>query len=454
MAIPGIPNNIYVQQANRQVYINWSASPGATSYLVNRGLDGVNFTQIANPTTASYLDTDVIVGTTYYYQISAASVIPVAAIGSLTFSGQPAVGNTVSIANVTFTAVASGATGNQFNIGANVAATIINLVNAVNTALTFVVIATASPTIATLTSYNNGPEGNAIELLSSLTNVTAAAFAGGTAGVQSPFSSIQSIVPTPTGEMSLGEIRLKAQQRSDLVNSNFLTLPEWNFNINQAMFELYDLLVTVYEDYFMAPGASFITSGNRQFYPLPDGVTTFLTTPVSNVTFVAPPFYKLLGVDLAINTAQNASVTLNKFNFIDRNKFIYPNTASTIYGVFNLEYRIMGNQLELIPAPSSNQPLTLWYIPRLNQLLQDSDITTIGFSGWLEYVIVRAAILGMVKQQLDSSQLEAQLLDLRKRIEDSAMNRDAGRPDHISDVRGNGFWNNGAGGFNGSFGGF
>lgn len=347
MAIAGIPNNLYVQQANRQVYVSWDASPGATSYSVNKSTDGVNFTVLATPTVNSYLDTDVLVGTQYFYQVAS-----------------------------------------------------------VNTSGT------------------------------------------------SPYSTILSTVPTPTGEMSLGEIRLKAQQRSDLVHSNFLQKPEWNFNINQAMFELYDLLVTVYEDYFMAPGASFITSGNKQFYPLPDGFTPFLTNPVNNISFVAPPFYKLLGIDLAINTAQNASVSLNRFTFIDRNKFIYPNTASTIYGVFNLEYRIMGNQLELIPTPSSNQPLTIWYIPRLNQLLQDTDITTIGFSGWLEYVIVRAAILAMTKQQLDSSALEAQLIDLRTRIQDSAMNRDAGRPDHISDVRGNGFSNNGSGGFNGSFGGF
>lgn len=348
MAIPNIPNNIYVQQSNRQVYLNWAGAPGATSYIVNKSTDGVNFTPVASPVVNLYLDAAVVVGTVYYYQVASVN--------------------------------ASGS---------------------------------------------------------------------------SPFSSIQSIVPTPTGEMSLGEIRLKAQQRSDLVNSNFLTLPEWNFNINQAMFELYDLLVTVYEDYFMAPGASFLSGNNQQFYPLPDGITPFLVNPTLQTTFIAPPFFKLLGIDLAINTAQNASVTLNKFNFIDRNKFIYPNTASTIYGVFNLEYRIMGNQLELIPVPTSNQPLTIWYIPRLNQLLEDSDITTIGFSGWLEYVIVRAAILAMTKQQLDPSQLEAQLLDLRTRIQDSAMNRDAGRPDHISDVRGNGFWNNnGNGGFNGSFGGF
>lgn len=259
----------------------------------------------------------------------------------------------------------------------------------------------------------------------------------------SPYTIPQSAVPTPTSEVSLGQLRLMAQQRADRVNSNFVTVPEWNTYINQSMFELYDLLVTVYEDYYIAPAVSFLTNGNQFLYPLPDG---------TNYN-AAAPFYKLIGVDLGLNTANNAYVTIDKFNFVDRNRFVYPNSNSTIYGVFNMQYRVMGSNIEFIPTPTANQTIRLWYVPRLRQLLQDSDITSTGISGWIEYVITDAAIKALQKEESDVTVLGMQKMALIKRIEDSASNRDPGRPDTISNSRrgdwygGNGWGNNPVGGF-------
>src|SRR5579859_709752 len=155
-----------------------------------------------------------------------------------------------------------------------------------------------------------------------------------------PYTIPQQIVPSPTAEMSLVEIRYKAKQRADMINSQFITDVEWNGYINQCYFELYDKLTTLYEDYFLAPPSIFYTQANTGIYPLPDGVTTFFNQTGS--PFVPPPFYKMRGVDLGINSANNAFVTVSNFNFEDRNRYVYPNTASTIYGVFNLQYRVMG----------------------------------------------------------------------------------------------------------------
>lgn len=268
----------------------------------------------------------------------------------------------------------------------------------------------------------------------------------------SPYTSVQSIIPAPNAELSLGELRLRSQQRADRINSDFVTLPEWNYFINQAMYELYDLLIDVYEDYFEAPEILFTTQPNQYLYPLPDGTLSF-TNSITNQPIVAPPFYKLLGVDLGINNASNAYVTVNKYSLIDRNRYVYPNTASTIYGVFNLQYRILGSNIRFIPTPSSGQPIRLLYIPRLAQLLKDTDLSTIGFSGWLQYVIVRAAKYALNKEESDTQALDAELLYLKQRIEESASNRDAGLPDKVSDVRTGGNWG-GWGPFNGFKGGW
>lgn len=347
MAIAATPSNFYVTQGNGQVYLQWDLEAGATSYDVQRSIDGTTYVSVSTPSVNQYLDTSVTIGVGYYYKIAS--------------------------------------------------------VNASGT---------------------------------------------------SNYTQAQLIVPTPSGEMCLSQIRLASQQRADRVNSNFVTLPEWNSNINQAMFELYDLLVTAYEDYFVATPASFTLNGSSYLYPLPDGTIQF--TNQSGQSYAAPAFYKLLGVDLNLNTANNAWVTLSKFNFIDRNQYVYPTAGGTIYGVFNMSYRLMGTNIEFIPTPTGNQTVRLWYVPRLQQLLQETDVTTIGFSGWLEYVIVRAAILALAKEESDTSTLERQLLFLKQRIEESSINRDVGRPDTISDVRRGGFWGSGGNGmgWNGSSGGF
>lgn len=309
MATPAIPSNYILQQGNGQVFLSWNIVPGAVNYEVQRSTDGVTFANYATTGLVnSYLDTNVDVGTQYFYQVS-----------SLTFTGQSAYTNPLSI------------------------------------------------------------------------------------------------VPVNTGDLSLGQIRLMAQQRSDLVNSPFVTTSEWNLYINQAAFELYDLLVTEYEDYFLKSPLQITTDGSEQ-YTLPND------------------FYKLLGVDLGLANNTTAWITLKKFQFIERNRYVYPQINSTFFGVFNLQYRLMGNTLFFIPTPSAGQFLRIWYIPKLTELLKDTDILT-GISGWGEYVIVDAAIRAMQKQENDVSVLGAQKMMLIKRIEEAAMNRDAGQPDCISATR-------------------
>lgn len=250
----------------------------------------------------------------------------------------------------------------------------------------------------------------------------------------SSYTNAQSAVPTNTADLSLGQIRLMAQQRCDMVNSNFITMPEWNTYINQSYFELYDLLITLYEDYYLASPYTITTDGLNSQFALPSD------------------FYKLLGVDLGLAGSTNGFVTIKKFDFIARNRYVYPNITSTFLGVFNLAYRVMGSNIMFIPMPQAGQYIRIWYIPKLTQLLADTDIAR-GVSGWTEYLIVDAAIKAMQKEESDVQVLQAQKVALVKRIEDSAMNRDAGQPDTISDTRGMIGYGNGMG-WDGPSGGF
>lgn len=246
------------------------------------------------------------------------------------------------------------------------------------------------------------------------------------------YCSAVNVIPTKQAFNSLWAIRLLAQQRADRVGSTFVTKAEWNQFINQSYHELYDLLTTLYEDYNVASPFTFSCDGRVSgIYPLPDGVTS--TDAVTGS--IAQPMFKLLGVDMGYNSAGPAWGTMKKFNFIGRNRYVFPQMTSTLRGVSNMEYRIMGNNINFIPSPAGGQYIRLWYVPRMADVVKDYDVMD-GVSGWDEYVVVDAAIKALKKEESDVTMLMMEKEQLRKRIEESAMNRDAGQPDCISDVRG------------------
>ena len=244
---------------------------------------------------------------------------------------------------------------------------------------------------------------------------TVAAVNGSGSSVATPS---QWTIPCTTGILSLKQIRFMAQTRAEMVNSNYVTLPEWNMFINQAGFELYDLLIDTYEDY-NATSVPYTTDGGPTL-PLPID------------------FYKALGTDQNLNGDSNtlANVTLNRFNFIDRNKYVYPQLSTSLLGVFNPRYKVFGDTIRFIPPPPAGQTITFWYIPRFKMMLQETDVLD-GVSGWSQYVIIRAAKYALDKQEANTDKLDAELAFLKDRIEISAQNRDAGEPATISDTRNN-----------------
>lgn len=253
----------------------------------------------------------------------------------------------------------------------------------------------------------------------------------------STYSSIVSMVAANPGEMSLGELRLRSQQTADFVNNPFVTNTEWNAFLRIAMYELYDLLIGSYEAYNIAAPVyiNTVSAGLVMQYALPDGLNYKGGILGGSTGDPASRFYKMHGVDLGVNTSNNAWVTLHTFDFIDRNNYVYPNSTSTIYGVYNMRYNIVNNTLFIIPTPSGNQQIRLWYAPVLPALLKDNDLTTIGWSGWLRYAIVRAAKYALDKEESPSAHLDAELLFLKQRIEQMSQNRDQGQAQTISNTR-------------------
>lgn len=108
----------------------------------------------------------------------------VKATGTITLSSHVAT-DTVTVNGITFTCVASGATGNQYNVGGDDTATAVALAAVLNanTTLDGMIVATSALGVVTLTALVPGELGNAVTLaISAHGSVSAARMASGTNG--------------------------------------------------------------------------------------------------------------------------------------------------------------------------------------------------------------------------------------------------------------------------------
>lgn len=211
--------------------------------------------------------------------------------------------------------------------------------------------------------------------------------------------------------VTLAQLKTRARQRADMENSGFIQDSELLSYINASIAELYDLLVSKYgEDYFVASPYTITTTTNQDTYALPADL------------------YKLLGVDLQLDTTNNW-VSLKRFNFAERN---IPQIWDVKFVDF-IRYRLFGANIKFSPVPQAAQTLRLWYIPLPTALALDAD-TLNGFNGYEEYVVIDVAIKMLNKEESDPSVLMAEKAAMKLRIEQMAEGRDVGQPSTVQDI--------------------
>lgn len=254
-------------------------------------------------------------------------------------------------------------------------------------------------------------------------------------------------VPCLPGQINLGFLRYQCKQRLEKLMSNWLTDDQWNFYINQSAFRLYDMLVGKYgDDYFMAPWLVIPLTGQAA-YPLPDGSNYLVTLASDGQNFPnpsgspAPACYKLIGIDLNVGGSLAIGPTAGwvpcaRQNFSDRDKYTYVGQQATLYNVFQMSYREMGNTVEVYPV-NTNATMRWRYVPMMTQLLLDTDMMPFSISGWSELVIVDVCIKALVQEEsYDQAQAFAnERQALIERINAIAPNRDVGQPNTISNTK-------------------
>lgn len=170
------------------------------------------------------------------------------------------------------------------------------------------------------------------------------------------------------GQTTIAQIRKAIAERADQptpTNSTYITINNYNDMIGTSHQELYDVLVTDYEDWFVASVPyDFTTNGTSSSYVLPDDL--YLLLSVSQIT---------------VQGQANSAITLKPFNEQERNRYNVP-YAPLFPGITYLRYKQSGSNptyLEFVPVPAlANQQIRVRYVPRL-VLPQESG--TILFNG-------------------------------------------------------------------------
>lgn len=297
--------------------------------------------------------------------------------------------------------------------------------------------------------------------------------------------------------MQLSELKTEVRRRSDMENSEFIKDAELTNYINQSYVELYDILVSRFEDYYVTDFSdktisvstvvgtgttvTVTTTGNHNLISglqvtmsgwtgtsgTFDGTVTITRASATTFTYtsdgvgtatggtatagntialsssqyrVALPsdFYKMRGIDRSVGgTGSSDWINVKKFNFQERNR----RSRSIVYnikGQVAITYRIFGGNLELRPEDACEGTYRMWYVPRYVPMVNDTDTPT-GIMDFEEYIIVDSAIKCMQKEESDTSVLERQKAFLLERIKTMASNRDAGESERVADSRNNYF---------------
>lgn len=189
---------------------------------------------------------------------------------------------------------------------------------------------------------------------------------------------------------TLAQLRAEAQQRCNQENKTLVSTAEWGRYLNEAIAELYDIIITANPHYYVSQIPFTLTSVN----------TFDLTTATGS-------FYKLRGLDY-LPSGPAYPVTVNPLNFQERNRFWNQN----FQGSYNL-----------------------WYTPPAPVLVNDGDTLDMTLNNWAEFITVTTAIAGAVKEESPIDSLGAQKDAIMARVRGAAPNR-VGGPQQAADLSG------------------
>jgi hypothetical protein len=221
--------------------------------------------------------------------------------------------------------------------------------------------------------------------------------------------------------VTLDDLMSRSRELADQVNSAFISDTELTFRINQRIAQLYDMLCAADADRYVTT-ATLTTTSN--------------STPENWFVELPADFYVCRGVDLRRGRGR---YPLETFALQERDLGGEANTWP-VYPYSSIRYRVAGGSADeaedriYFNQNPGNNTYTLYYLPAA-PVLVDGEDTFNGFNGWEDWVIFKAAIDMMNKEESDSSALQAECMQIEQRIKLLGTMRDMGSAPQVADVR-------------------
>lgn len=215
--------------------------------------------------------------------------------------------------------------------------------------------------------------------------------------------------------MGIALSKLRARTRffiDEKVQANFLN-SDIDYAINEAQQEVAIELTQVVENFFINTTPTTLTlASNTQYYTLPDD------------------FFKMTRIEDVNTGVAVAFVDLNSNNQAFTN-----NPPLMTINQISLAATIVGNSIGFRPTPTATRALQFWYVPVLDDLVNDADETPIPRI-YADMLAIQAAIDCMIEDEADTTALERKQARKWDQLKRTARDRQQQSPKYVRRVGG------------------
>lgn len=207
---------------------------------------------------------------------------------------------------------------------------------------------------------------------------------------------------------TLAQLQAAVQHRGQYEGSRDITLALITEFANEAIAELWDLLVEKWQDYYTT-STTFPFVAGTDSYALP------------------ADFYKLRKVELQWD-ATPSWCRMETHDLAVAHEFRHASGR-------RYRYRLQAGNLVFVPLPATVETIRIYYIPCAPVLVAPSD-TIDGVNGYEELVLQLALKRCKDREELDTSAIDREIDRLTARIRTAADGRDATEPFYLDERRG------------------
>jgi hypothetical protein len=224
---------------------------------------------------------------------------------------------------------------------------------------------------------------------------------------RSDFVGGAAIIPSTTRTFTLEDLREMLLRRAGVEESDDLTPEVLNDFINGALAELWDILKAKADERLLTSTTLSVTAG------------------VANVAMPAG-FYTMRKLEIVDTAMPSGYRQLRQISLDATHRF--SQVVSKRY-----RYWLNAYNITLVPTPTADESLRLWYIPVAPYLDDDAD-TIDGWNGYEELVTALGFKRILARQDLSTADIERECARLADRVAAASDGRDA-EPFYLVDQR-------------------